>query len=243
MKKITSILLIALVCTTVATAQKEHFLSMSLSSGAGGSAQILSLGDITYTNNLGDPIATKGYKVYAYGYHIPVSLRPIMYGTRRWRIGLDVSYQYNHFSKLRYLDLSSIGTAYNGIFLTDNTNSSTHTIKAGLIFEYDFLIRNKSTLGFGTGLGYYSIVKSNYNPSTGSNPYATPYIYGNLGLQASYSIGTNWKLLYGISTDIEGSKYNSVYRNPMSNLYQVTFLPRVTVGIRKDFALKGKKKS
>jgi hypothetical protein len=231
MKTIVSAFLCFFLTCNCVFSQTEQYLILGFNTGIGASIERVNLGNVTFTDDFGNSITIPNYKVLAYGYHIPISI-PIMYARSNWRIGLNGSYEYINLLAEKMPTSTPTTHGPNGD-VTKSINISYSLIKIGGVFEYDFWHKKKNALGFTAEFGYYGIVKYTYSTLL----FHDPFLYGNIGLQASYTLPKGFALMYCAGLDIQG--YTSqIYYTPK---YQVVFFqPRVNIGFRKSFSFKSK---
>ena len=233
MKKLWTLMFVILLSAYAVSAQTEHYLSIGISAGAGYTFQNIGFGSTKHYPLYGNPTVSPGYRIYNYGYHIPVNLTPIMYGTTRWRIGAMATCEYLKQLETKYPDFTFSLTNPRPIVF--KTSISYVFLRAGGLFEYDFFIKKKWALGLASEFGYFSLVGAAIN----GDQYAQPYLYANLGLHASYSFSKGWKMLYGAGFEVQGTKVQVNDRVPDAKLTDnIFYQPNVTIGIRKDFLLK-----
>ena len=158
----------------------------------------------------------------------------ILYGQKKWKIGLDLTYEYVTFMKMDLKVIASQNIDFSKVIYI---NDPFDVCKAGLSFDYIVWQKKKWELAFSAGFGFYGVIYRYYDP-TGKHyqsmfNYRNPYpLYGGVGLRAGYELPKGFTLV--LNTTLTASSEQGV-NNQYFNRTGATINPSLTIGIRKNF--------
>ncbi len=221
----TRLLTLCLLCLSLA-ATAQQGISLSVVTGIGGNIEtchmVSSLGE-------NDHLCT-------YGYQVPAEVH-LQYEATKWRLGVSLGYRYAEEDVVYIRWQSGI---YSGHY-RQAAGVFSHLLRPGVTGGYTVWQAGRHAMSISAGAGIQIPVY--VVPDNSTHPIQP---YGAVGVEAAYTLGHDLQLLYGAGLSVQGGKaYHVPYADYVSEtftLHQVYFYPTITIGIKKTFALPGKKK-
>lgn len=221
----TRLLTLCLLCLSLATTAQQG-LSLSVVTGIGGNIETCHM-----VSSLGS-----SDRLRTYGYQVPAEVH-LQYEAPKWRLGLSLGYRYAEEDLVYTRWQSGI---YSGHYRSV-TGIFTHVLRPGITAGYTFWQGGRHTVSVCAGAGIQ--IPLHVRPENTTHPIQP---YGTVGIEAAYTLGHDLQLLYAAGLSVQGGKAYQVpmidYASELFTLHQVYFYPTITIGIKKKFALQGKKK-